>query len=115
MFVVTVVVSVLLSLALVGSAAGKLTKNPKIVEQLTGLGVPAARLPVLAVLELAGAAGLLVGLGVPALGVAAAIGVILYFVGAVVTHVRAHDKMIAPPVVLGLVAVAAMVLRLATA
>ncbi|KJY26125.1 DoxX family protein, partial [Streptomyces sp. NRRL S-495] len=39
----------------------------------------------------AGAAGLLVGLAVPALGVAAAIGLILYFLGAVITCLRARS------------------------
>jgi DoxX-like family len=57
---------------------------------------------------------LLVGLWVPAIGVAAAIGVILYFIGAVSFHVRAHDTGLVPPVVIGLLGVAALVLRLAS-
>lgn len=40
---------------------------------------------------------------------------ILYFIGALVFHVRAKDKELAPAAVLMLVAVAALVLRLATA
>lgn len=43
-------------------------------------------------LKLAGAVGLLLGLvGVPLLAAAAAIGLILYFVCAIYTHVRAGD------------------------
>ncbi|GAA0351778.1 DoxX family protein [Actinoallomurus spadix] len=43
-------------------------------------------------LKVAGAAGLLLGLaGVPLVGTAAAIGLILYFVCALYTHIRAHD------------------------
>jgi hypothetical protein len=43
-------------------------------------------------LKTAGAAGLLIGiLGVPAIGTAAAIGLILFFVRALYTHIRAHD------------------------
>lgn len=114
MFIATVVVSALLALAALGSAAGKLTKNPKIVENMTKLSVPLAWLPRLAVAEIAGAVGLLVGLGVPAIGIAAAIGLIAYFVGAVITHVRAKDKELAPAAVLALVAVAALVLRVVT-
>lgn len=114
MFIALVVLVVLLSLALLGSAAGKLTRQPKIVESLTGLGVPLERFPVLAALELAGAAGLIIGLWVPVLGIAAGIGVVLYFAGAVVAHLRAHDHEIVPPLVLCLVAVAAVVLRVAT-
>lgn len=114
MFIVTVVVSVLLALAAIGSAAAKLTKNPKVVENLTKVNVPMSWLPPLAVAEIAGGVGLLVGLAVPAIGIAAAIGLFLYFVGAVVTHVKAHDKELAPPAVLALIAVAALVLRIVT-
>ncbi|WP_323184914.1 DoxX family protein [Kitasatospora purpeofusca] len=50
----------------------------------------------LALAKLAGAAGLLVGLVVPALGVAAAVGLILYFLGAVVTCLRARSYSTVP-------------------
>ncbi|WP_067676983.1 DoxX family protein [Nocardia miyunensis] len=53
--------------------------------------VPARTLPYLATLKLAGAAGLVIGLiRVPWLGVAAGIGLILFFVGAIVAHIRAR-------------------------
>jgi hypothetical protein len=43
-------------------------------------------------LKTAGAAGLLLGLlGVPLIGTAAAIGLVLFFVCALYTHIRAHD------------------------
>lgn len=43
-------------------------------------------------LKTAGAAGLLLGLvGVPVVGIAAAIGLVLFFVCALYTHIRAHD------------------------
>ena len=55
------------------------------------VGVPRSWIPVLGVAKLAGAAGLLAGLvGLPALAIAAAAGLALYFVGAVATHLRAH-------------------------
>lgn len=55
------------------------------------VGVARSWLPTLAVLKLAGAGGLIVGLlGIRYLGVAAAIGLVLYFVGAVVVHIRAR-------------------------
>lgn len=63
------------------------------------VGVPDSWFPWLASLKAAGALGLLVGLGVPVIGAAAAVGVVLYFIGAVVTHVRAKDYEIAPPAV----------------
>lgn len=47
--------------------------------------------PALGALKLAGAVGIVVGLlGLRELGVAAAAGLVLFFVGAVVTHVRAR-------------------------
>ncbi|MFW6694532.1 DoxX family protein [Streptomyces sp. MAR4 CNX-425] len=52
---------------------------------------PAAALPYLATLKLAGAAGLVVGLAaVPWLGVAAGVGLVLFFLAAVAAHVRAR-------------------------
>jgi len=114
MFVATVVVSGLLALVVIGSAAGKLSKQPKVIEMLTGLGVPEAWIPRLAGAELAGAIGLLIGLAVAPIGMAAAVGLICYFVGAVITHIRANDKQIAVPIVLAGMAVAALVLRVAS-
>lgn len=55
------------------------------------VGVPRSWLAPLAAAKLAGAAGLVVGLLVlPALGIAAAVGLVLFFVGAVITHLRAR-------------------------
>lgn len=51
----------------------------------------------------------------PLIGSAAAIGVVLYFIGAVVTHLRVKDYEIAPPVALALLAAAALVLRVLSA
>ena len=42
-------------------------------------------------LEIAGAAGLLLGLAVPVLGILAAVGLLLLLAGALVTHVRNRD------------------------
>ena len=53
-------------------------------------GVPTSWLPRLAGLRALGAVGLVIGLGAPPLATAAAVGVILYFVGAIITHLRAH-------------------------
>jgi len=55
------------------------------------VGVSRSWLPTLATLKLAGAAGLIVGaLGLRPIGVAAGIGLVLFFVGAIVVHVRAR-------------------------
>ena len=53
--------------------------------------VPRSWLPMLGALKLAGAIGLLVGVvGLPVIGIAAATGLVLYFIGAVIAHVRAR-------------------------
>lgn len=55
------------------------------------VGVPRSWLPALGALKLAGAAGIAVGLlGLRELGIAAAAGLVLFFIGAVATHLRAH-------------------------
>ncbi len=48
MFVATVIVSAFLALAVVASAAGKLSRVPQVVDMLTGSGVPGAWRPRLA-------------------------------------------------------------------
>ncbi|MFC9624829.1 DoxX family protein [Streptomyces sp. NPDC056930] len=91
MSVAYIVLAVLLSLMLVVSGRGKLVKDPKIMPVMTAVGVSPGMVPVLAVLEFAGAGGLLVGIGYRPLGVAAAVGVVLYFLGAVIAHLRVKD------------------------
>ncbi|MFI0240539.1 DoxX family protein [Streptomyces sp. NPDC016845] len=90
--------TVVLSLVLVGSAVAKVRRQESLVATMRRIGVPDAWLPRLAALEIAGAVGLLVGLAFRPLAVAAGVGVVLYFAGAVVFHVRAHDRkgLIAP-------------------
>lgn len=59
-------------------------------DNATEVGVPLSWLKPLAALKGAGAAGILLGvLGVPLIGEAAAIGLVLFFIGAMITHVRA--------------------------
>ncbi|BBZ43800.1 DoxX family protein [Mycobacterium parmense] len=55
------------------------------------VGVPRSWLPALGAAKMAGAAGLVAGLlGLRVLGAAAALGLVLFFIGAVVTHLRAR-------------------------
>lgn len=52
---------------------------------------PRWRIP-LGVLLASGAVGLLIGLAVPVLGIAAAGGLVVYFLGALGAHIRVHDR-----------------------
>src|SRR5512142_735652 len=115
MFVAYAVVGIVLSLVLLASARAKLVRDQRVTESLTGAGVPLRAFPFLAACEIAGAAGLLVGLWLGPLGVAAAIGLVLYFVGAVGAHLRRGDVRGMPPAaVILVISVVALVLRALT-
>jgi len=60
-----------------------------------------------------GAVGLLAGIAVPALGTAAAIGLVLYFICAVTAHLRVRDRQIGGAVFFLLLAAAALATDLA--
>lgn len=79
-----------------------------------GFSVQAYRL--IGSLELAGVAGLVAGLAVPALAVAAAVGLLLMMLGAVITHLRAGDRVkeTLPAIVVGAVVTAQLVSTVVT-
>ncbi|MEV5826780.1 DoxX family protein [Spirillospora sp. NPDC052242] len=62
-----------------------------VVQPLIAYGVPRTWWTWLGAAKLAGAVGLLAGLAVPAVGIAAAIGLTAYFLGAIVTVLRARS------------------------
>ena len=116
MFIALVITTVLLALICLDSAVMKLRENEQVVAIIGGtVGVPARYFPVLAALEIAGAVCIVAGLRVEPLGIAAAIGLVAYFVGAVAGHLRVRDMknltMPLPPLVLS---VAVLTLRLLT-
>jgi NAD/NADP transhydrogenase alpha subunit len=77
------------------------------------VGVSESWMTTLGTLNAAAALGLLLGLiGVPLIGTAAAVGLVLYFVGAIITHLRARDHSIGPAAAFLVLAVAALVLGL---
>jgi len=115
MAVALIVLAVLLGLAAGGSALQKLRRDPRVVESMHSVGVTDSRIPLLAILEILGVIGLIIGIWIPWLGVAAAGGLVLYFLGAVIAHVRVRSavKEAMPAVVILLIAVATLVLELA--
>jgi len=71
--------------------------------------------PALAGCEFAGAVGLIVGIWWSRLGVAAGLGLVIYFVGASVSHIRVGDlKGIGPAAMLLTLSAAALCLRILT-
>jgi hypothetical protein len=96
MVVAAAFVSVLLAALLVVTAARKLGHRPAVVATYRRVGVPEERLNQLAVLLLAGAAGLVVGLWWEPAGVAAAAALVAYFLLAIGAHLRARDTVHVP-------------------
>jgi DoxX-like family len=114
-FAATAIVTVLLAALLAYVAVRKLSHREPVVQSYVRVGVPEEKLNQLAYILLAGAAGLLLGLWWAPIGIAAAIGVVCYFILAIGFHIRARDlRHLAPPVAFALLGAAALALRAAT-
>lgn len=88
MFVVIVVATIVANL---WAAIVDFVRAEFVVKNGAEAGIPESWLTMLGLLKLAGAAGLLLGLfGVRPIGIAAAVGLVLYFIGAVAALVRAR-------------------------
>ncbi len=116
MHIAYLVFTIVFALLLVLSGAGKIRRDPrqlKVIHEI--VGVPLKYFPFLAGCEFAGALGLVAGIGWPALGIAAGTGVVLYFVGAVVSHLRVGDfKGIGSAAFMLVLAAIALALRVVT-
>jgi hypothetical protein len=96
-------------------AIGDIMRFKFVLSNAASVGVPESWVTWLGILKAAGAGGLLLGLvGMPLIGSAAAIGLVLFFVGAIVTHLRARNYALGFPSAYLLLAVAALALDLAT-
>lgn len=109
-------ITVLVAAMAAFSGVGKLRGDPKIVHVIHEVvGVPMKYFPLLAACEIAAALGLVLGIWWPYLGVAGGIGLAIYFVGAIVSHLRVNDvKGIGPATFLLALSVAALALRILT-
>jgi len=85
-------ISLLLAAACLLPAAAKLTGQPKMRKSAAHFGIPWPRYRLIGLAELAAAAGILIGLWWHPLGVAAAAGMALLLLGAIVTHRKAADS-----------------------
>ena len=96
------------------SGVGKIRRDPRQVKVLhETLRIPFKYFDLLAACEFAGAVGLVAGIWWPPLGIAAGISLVLYFVGAIVSHLRAGDfKGIGSAAFMLVFAAAALALRL---
>jgi len=86
------IVTVTFALLVTASGLGKLRRDPRQVKVVhETVGIPLKYFPLLAACEIAGGFGLVAGILWPILGVAAGIGLELYFLGAIGSHLRAGD------------------------
>lgn len=86
-----VIFASLLGFAASGSAIAKFLKVPQIMASMAHVGVKPGLVPVLAVLEVLGTLGLVLGIWFQPLGVLSAVCLALYFVGAAGSHLRAKS------------------------
>jgi NAD/NADP transhydrogenase alpha subunit len=117
MFTAYVVLTFMTIAANAFSGVAALVHWKRILPGMAGAGVPESWLTTLGALKTAGAVGLLLGLvGVAFIGTAAATGLVLFFVGAIVAHLRARDysRQLGLAVGFFLLALATLVLGLAS-
>lgn len=112
MTIALAVTGTLLGAAAAGSGFAKLAKVPQVMESMSSVGVSPRQVPVLAALEIAGAAGLAVGIASKPLGIASAACLALYFLGAVVSHARKRHSAAEYGPALGVFAIAVAVTAL---
>jgi hypothetical protein len=117
MDVAYIAVAVILMVILALSARMKLVLDQRAVDVIGGVvGVPLGVFPVLALLEIAGGVGLMAGIWLKPLGVAAGAGLVTYFAVAITSHLRVRDlsaEHVLPAVFLLMLSAAALALRLA--
>jgi hypothetical protein len=115
-YVVYLAITLVFALMVAYSGVGKIRRHPLQVRVIhETVGVPLRYFPLLAACEFAGALGLVVGMWEAPIGIAAGIGLVLYFVGAVVSHLRVGDfKGIGSAVFMLVLAAGALTLRVLT-
>lgn len=113
MFVAYIIVTLLAAVANIYAATTDFTRPDWLLANMNKLRVRKSLLPVLGILKAAGALGLVIGFRVPLMGIASAVGLTLFFAGAIITHLRARDYSLGNgvPVVFLALAVAALLLR----
>lgn len=113
MKLIYLVITILAALANSYAAALNFTGAESVKVVADRVRVPRSWMVPLGTLLASGAVGLLTGLAVPALGTAAAIGLVLYFICAVNAHLRVRDRQVGGAVFFLLLAAMALTTSLA--
>lgn len=116
MFTAYIFVTILAVAANLYAATNDFRRLEWVLANMNRLGIPSSYLSTLGALKTAGALGLLAGFALPSAGIAAGIGLVLFFVGAIVFTLRARWYSHLPyPALWLLLAVGSLVLRVTTA
>ncbi|MBF6339361.1 DoxX family protein [Nocardia abscessus] len=110
MNIAAVLVTGCLALSVAGSGVAPLVRHPKIVDTVAAVGFPVQHVWMLGVVKLAAAGGLACGPLWWPVSVAAALGLVVYFVAAIGTHLRARRRDVAAPAVFLALSVSSLVL-----
>src|SRR5207253_8763065 len=112
MFVTYIVVTIVAAAANIFSATLDFIRSKPILINMAKVGVSESWITTLGILKAAGALGLLIGIGVPAVGIAAAAGLVLFFIAAIIIHLRRDDHSFGLAIVFLFLAIAALGMRL---
>ncbi len=85
------VLAAVLAAGFVAIGAAKVLALPAMRERAARFGFTVAAYRRIGILEWAGAAGVLIGLAAPVIGLLAAMGLLLLLAGALAAHLRHHD------------------------
>ena len=114
MFIAYVIVTILTAAANIFATIVDFRRPQWVLKNITAWGGHDSWLLPLGALKGAGALGLLMGIGAPPIGVAAAVGLVLFFVGAIAVVMRARWYSHLPwPATYLLLAIGSLALRLA--
>lgn len=104
--------ALVLATGFVALGSAKVAAHPAMVSRAHHVGLDTASYRAIGSLELAGAAGVLVGLAWRPIGTAAALGLVALMLGAVIAHLRARAAIVelVPALLFGAVAVAYLLL-----
>lgn len=114
MFAAYLIVTTLTAATNAYVAVNDFTQAEWVIANMNKVGLPAWSLRPLGALKALGAFGLVAGVLVPALGITAAAGLVLFFTGAVIAHARAGVAGYQYPGAFLLLAIGSLALRLTT-
>lgn len=111
MSVAYLTITILTALSSGAAAVANLTGHSYPKKEADRLQISHRWIPVLGTLLGAAAAGLLIGIAVPIVGVLASGGLFLYFIGALIAHLRVRDLQLGGWAVLFVLSTAALVVN----